>query len=176
MACNPRSQARPIARIGLLVLALVTSSLLLIVGPAERALACSCAPTTEQELANRADVIFEGVAVARQDPSPPSSTVETGSRIVWTFDVARVLKGTASNPQRVSSVGAPSTCGVTFQLGPAIACTPVARPSRRSRPTFAPARGNSTTCSRPSHRRLLRLFATMSSSAGNGCGRSPGPS
>lgn len=82
-----------------------------------RAWACSCVAVPEREHAARADVVFEGTTVGRHDPNPgatdPASQTDP---VTWTFDVSRILKGFASDPQDVRSVRASNLCGAEFTL------------------------------------------------------------
>ena len=82
--------------------------------------ACTAPPgpgPTEQELVAEADLVFEGVAVSRHDPNAGALMQSSGDPIVWTFTVDRQVKGTASQPQEVTSARSGATCGVVFEIG-----------------------------------------------------------
>jgi nucleoid-associated protein YgaU len=113
-----RTGCRAIVSVGLVVVVWAAAVLTVTVVQAKKALACSCAPSSEQQLANAADVVFDGVAAGRHDPNPAGGIVGSGDPISWTFDVSGVIKGAPTDPQEVRSARGGATCGISFELGP----------------------------------------------------------
>lgn len=104
--------------------AMAVLTAVLVAGPAmvgvTGAGACSVtAPgPTEEELAARADLIFDGVAVSSQDPNAGQPIIGTGDPIAWTFTVLRPVKGPVATPQQqVTTARSGASCGVAFQAG-----------------------------------------------------------
>ena len=81
--------------------------------------ACSLAlplPTEEEHL-ERADLVFEGLAVSSRDPNAGASIISSGDPIFWTFLVERQIKGSTGSTQDVATARSGATCGYSFQTG-----------------------------------------------------------
>lgn len=100
----------------LLVAVLLAASTVAVASPAY---ACSVAfpGPSEQELLDRADVAFEGVAGASRDPKAGAPLQTSGDPIFWTFVVDRPIKGAVAPVQEVASPRSSASCGMTFQAG-----------------------------------------------------------
>lgn len=72
---------------------------------------------SERELLDRAELVFVGVAVAREEPNPSATVMSSGDPIAWTFAVEEVVKGNPTNPQRVNTARGEATCGFPFKEG-----------------------------------------------------------
>lgn len=98
-----------------LILAVLTS-IVVTVGPAQ---ACSCVhpPESDQTLLERADVVFEGVALDVRNVAPADSPYPGLGRLAWRFDVDRVVKGSPSNPLEIDTAGDSAMCGFGFEVG-----------------------------------------------------------
>lgn len=81
--------------------------------------ACSIAlpVPTDEELLTRADLVFEGIAVAREEPTTTSTVFSSADPVTWTFSVERVVKGAASASQQVVTARSEASCGFTFAVG-----------------------------------------------------------
>ncbi|HWI04422.1 MAG TPA: hypothetical protein VNT52_11475 [Acidimicrobiales bacterium] len=101
--------------------AVAVTVLLVAVGLSWLGPASACSVTeplpTEAEYVAMADVVFEGVAVARLDPSAGAPVSGTGDFLVWTFSVDRPVKGSVGVQQAVESARSGASCGFTFTLG-----------------------------------------------------------
>ena len=103
-------------------LVLVTMAVLLVpigLGRFPAALACSCMPdrTYQTDIAT-ADVVFDGVATERIDPNPSANPdLAQGDTITWRFDVDKVVKGAAGDPQDVGTARGGGLCGTGFDIG-----------------------------------------------------------
>jgi tissue inhibitor of metalloproteinase len=106
-----------LAKMRILKLVLILAVALVVAGKAPGAWACSCAPSNGQDNFRRADVVFDGKAVAKDDPARPGEPVSSGRAIKWTFDVSGVQKGNASDPQVVESAASGASCGYEFKIG-----------------------------------------------------------
>ena len=90
-----------------------------VVGAPSPVSACSFSgpsPTPEEYLA-RANLVFDGLAVASRDPKAGASIVSSADPIVWTFVVDRAIKGSPSLEQEVATARSGGSCGFTFQVG-----------------------------------------------------------
>jgi len=98
------------------VVVAVVVAVLVGAGPAG---ACSIAGPlpTEQTLLDQADLVFEGVAQASQDPNTTATIITSGDPITWTFSVAQVVKGSATATQQVTTARSGASCGFTFVVG-----------------------------------------------------------
>jgi len=79
---------------------------LLVASPAS---ACDCATSTTQEYFDRADAVFSGRLVSRQEPPTITSSADPALHV---FAVDTVYKGTAHESQGVLSPVSGSTCGL----------------------------------------------------------------
>jgi hypothetical protein len=74
----------------------VVAGLAAVVAAAVPAHACSCAQATDPEQLARADVVFNGRLLGRQDAPPAADgSFSSGDPAILTVAVARVYKGTA---------------------------------------------------------------------------------
>lgn len=94
------------AALTLLVLALMS-------GSGSPACACSCQPATEAEFLQRADLVFDGVAVDRDRPLLPG----TGTTVTVKFIVESVVKGAAEDRVTVRTPDDEGGCGFKFDPG-----------------------------------------------------------
>lgn len=101
-------------RLATIAAAALVVPLLMLAAPPE-ALACSCAPAELPEQVERSDVVFTGRVVERSEPSSPLPS--SADRVTWTFDVDRVGKGGADDPQQIASARSEASCGVEFVVG-----------------------------------------------------------
>ena len=87
--------------------------------PPHAALACTVTgpEPTEEELAARADVVFEGAVGTHRDPNAGAPVIGSGDPIFWTFIVDRVIKGNVNLVQEVASARFEGSCGIRFQEG-----------------------------------------------------------
>lgn len=99
--------------------ALVLAGLALIGGASSPAAACSAPqrPPTDQELLDRADVVFEGVYLSRRDPSAGAPLVSSADPIFFTFAADRAIKGSIGAQAVVSSARDGASCGADFTAG-----------------------------------------------------------
>lgn len=99
-----------------IVAAIVAVSTVIVVGATTSAWACSCIVQTQQEQFERADVVFTGTVVERDDPHS-GSIVSSGDPIDYTVDVDGIQKGTVGDPAVVRSARDGATCGFSFTVG-----------------------------------------------------------
>lgn len=83
-------------------------------GAAAPACACSCVPTTEAQAYERADTVFAGTLVRRQDPPDGSSSVNLATLM---FAVDKVYKGDVGATQKVLTAMSSASCGLEVQIG-----------------------------------------------------------
>lgn len=88
---------------------------LLMVVNAPDALACSCVGMAFPAQVERADVVFTGRTVEREEAG--GILVGSGDPVAWTFAVDRLHKGATRDEQEVVSARSEATCGVEFELG-----------------------------------------------------------
>jgi hypothetical protein len=90
---------------------LLLSGLLMAIGlvVAAPASACSCVGGTTQEFLDRADAVFTGRLVSREEPAPMTSSADPALHV---FAVDTVVKGTAREQQGVLSPVSGATCGL----------------------------------------------------------------
>lgn len=69
---------------------------------------------TEAQYVAMADVVFEGVALGRQQTG--GTAAGTGYDFAWTFSVDRPVKGSVAL-QQVVETSATSSCGIPFAVG-----------------------------------------------------------
>ncbi len=101
---------------GRLVVSTLVVATVMVVAPAEVALACSCAPAPSDEVAlGGAEAVFAGMVVGRSDPNEGAAIIGSGDRITWTFEVDAVAKGEVGAQQEVVSARNGASCGFTFQ-------------------------------------------------------------
>jgi hypothetical protein len=74
------------------------------------AAACSCADQTVQQYVERADAVFTGSLVSREEPG--GAVVSSADPAVHVFAVDTVYKGTARESQEVLSPASGATCGL----------------------------------------------------------------
>lgn len=91
-------------------LAALIAPLLLIAG-ATPAFACSCAPMSEQEYYEHADVVFAGRLVDREEP-PQRLIMSSMDPATLTFVVSEVYKGEADERQAVGTAQSGASCGL----------------------------------------------------------------
>lgn len=94
------------AALTLLVLALVS-------GSGSPACACSCQPATEADYLQRADLVFDGVAVDRDRPLLPGS----GTTVTVKFTVETLVKGVAEERVTLRTPADQGGCGFQFDTG-----------------------------------------------------------
>ena len=90
-----------------------------VLGAPSPASACSLSlplPTEEEHL-ERADLVFEGLAVSSMDPNAGAPIISTGDPIFWTFLVEREIKGSTGVTQEVATARGGATCGYSFHAG-----------------------------------------------------------
>jgi hypothetical protein len=85
----------------------------LLVGSTSPACACSCQPATEAEYLQRADLVFDGVAVDLDRPLLPGS----GTAVSVKFVVESVVKGVAEERVTVRTPAEEAGCGFQFDKG-----------------------------------------------------------
>jgi hypothetical protein len=105
-----------VRRAAVLVCLVLTAGVLILPTPA---LACTILfpGPTEAELLDRADLVFEGVAVSSRDPSAGAPVTTSGDPIFWTFAVDREVKGPVGALQEVGTPRSGASCGVEFRAG-----------------------------------------------------------
>lgn len=86
---------------------------LMLVG-ASPAFACSCVPFTQQEYLDRADAVFAGTLVDRQEPpwGPVRSSMDPAT---LTFQVSGVYKGKVYERQEVTTAQSGASCGLEIE-------------------------------------------------------------
>lgn len=92
-------------------------AVVVMLGGAAMALACSCLVATEAEQAARASALFAGTAVASSDPNAGGPLIGSGDPIEWTFAVDTVVKGEVVADQRVTTARDGASCGASFEVG-----------------------------------------------------------
>lgn len=104
---------------GLRVAAVAGMTTMVLLAGARPAGACSVAGPLppEQDLVDRADLVFEGVAQASQEPTTTGTLISSTDPITWTFTVDKVVKGAASGTQQVRTARSGASCGFTFVVG-----------------------------------------------------------
>ncbi len=104
------------ARMAAVGIAAAVVAVLVGAGPAG---ACSIAGPlpTDQTLLDQADLVFEGVALASQDPNTTATIISSVDPITWTFSVEQVVKGSATATQQVTTARSDASCGFTFVVG-----------------------------------------------------------
>ncbi len=98
---------------------LVGVTAIVVLGGVRPAGACSIAgpiPPDDVLLA-QADLVFEGVTVASQDPNTTATIVSSADPITWTFSVDQVVKGSPTGIQQVTTARSEASCGFTFTVG-----------------------------------------------------------
>ena len=75
--------------------------------------ACSCATFTDQEAFDHADVVFTGTLV--EIVTPPGDTYASTDPERFVFDVQRVYKGEAVDPQTIVTARDGASCGLEIQ-------------------------------------------------------------
>jgi hypothetical protein len=93
------------------VAALVLAGAVVLVNPSP-AWACSCAPTSAQQSADKADAAFKGT-VTRSDRVGRGSA----ARVELRFEVSRVFKGEVYADQVVFTPPEESACGLSAEVG-----------------------------------------------------------
>ncbi len=95
----------------LVAAAIFASTLLLGTGTAS---ACSCVESTDAELLDAVDVVFRGTLIDYEFVEDPDGDGEWSSSdpATYTFAVSEVLKGTATETQRVLSPVDGASCGL----------------------------------------------------------------
>lgn len=80
-------------------------------------LACSCVQMTRAEAVDRADVVFHGTVVSRDDPGGGWPFSSSGRDVRVTFAVDEVHKGQAGSQVAVTTAADGAACGATFTVG-----------------------------------------------------------
>jgi len=93
--------------------ALIVLVLAALTGSGSSACACSCQPSTEAEYLQRADLVFDGVAVGVDRPLLPGS----GTAVTVKFLVESVLKGSAEDRVKLRTPADQGGCGFSFDTG-----------------------------------------------------------
>lgn len=93
-------------------LALLTT---LLVGPAERALACSCAPSDPIDSLDRSDGAFVGTFTESHPTDPPVDN--SGEDTIYTFTVDEPIKGEFGDIAEVHSAFSGASCGLEIPPG-----------------------------------------------------------
>ncbi len=75
------------------------------------ALACSCAPMTDAEYADSADVVFAGTLLHREEPDD-GGIVSSGDLVTLTFAVDEVYKGQVGTTAQVRTARSGGSCGL----------------------------------------------------------------
>ncbi|GAA5129225.1 hypothetical protein [Haloechinothrix salitolerans] len=75
------------------------------------ALACTCAPMTDAEFADSADVIFAGTLLDRREPDQ-GGTVSSTDPVTLTFAVSEVYKGQVGTMTQVRTARSGASCGL----------------------------------------------------------------
>lgn len=96
---------------------LAITSLALVAWAAPPCWACSCVPASDEEHYARADVVFVGKVVAREEPSAHDPYQSSSDPITWTFEVEQTQKGEARRTESVRSARDDATCGYRFEVG-----------------------------------------------------------
>ncbi len=81
------------------------------------AVACSGPPETEAVRWFRADVVFAGTVVGREDPVAPGAPASSGDPIAWTFAVDATRRGEPATTRIVTSARESATRGYAFRMG-----------------------------------------------------------
>ncbi|MPY76920.1 MAG: hypothetical protein GEV04_00190 [Actinophytocola sp.] len=76
------------------------------------ALACSCAPMTDEEYVESADVIFSGKLIDRKEPVPLTSSMDPAT---LTFEVSDVYKGQVGRMAQVRTANSGASCGLEIE-------------------------------------------------------------
>jgi hypothetical protein len=95
------------AAVTLLLSGLLMAAGLLVASPAS---ACSCAGGTTQEFLDRADAVFTGRLISREEPR--GTIISSADPALHVFAVETVVKGTAHEQQVVLSPVSGATCGL----------------------------------------------------------------
>jgi hypothetical protein len=100
----------------LAVLMLIVAGLV-VVG-ATPALACSCAPSSPAEVAERSDAAFVGTYLGRTEPAQTGPYLSTSTEVVNHFSVERVVKGgPIAGTVDVLAALSSASCGLEFGVG-----------------------------------------------------------
>jgi hypothetical protein len=102
---------RPLAGLAV-VLSIAATGLL---GPASPACACDCRQLTDAEAYGRADAVFAGTAVRRDDPGGAILGSDDPVQIVFTVDT--VYKGKVVKTQAVRTARDGASCGLEATVG-----------------------------------------------------------
>lgn len=78
--------------------------------------ACSCLPFDETRATEQSDLIFSGT-VTNRNLIQEYPEGEGGNRIVWSFKVDEVQKGTVPAQQDVMTTDSSASCGMEFEIG-----------------------------------------------------------
>lgn len=92
---------------------LVMAPITLLFGTGQ-ALACSCAGESEAVHYERADTVFAGRLVHREEP-PSAPVMSSLDPATLTFEVSRVYKGEATDRQRVTTAQSGASCGLEIE-------------------------------------------------------------
>lgn len=95
--------------------------ILLSIGFAAPAFACSCAPTTREETVGNADVVFTGTV---------EKVEREGFWNVATLKVEDVEKGTVDEEATVQTASDSAACGIVFEPGKKIQVAAIQRKER----------------------------------------------
>lgn len=100
-----------------LKLGVVLAAAIVILGKAPGAWACYCASGSLGDELARSDLVFTGSPVSSRDPNADAAIWSSMDPIEWTFAVESTEKGTAGDPQVISSARFDGSCGVMFRIG-----------------------------------------------------------
>lgn len=78
------------------------------------AYACSCASFTDKQYFERADLVFTGTLVDREEP-PSGGTVSSADPVTLTFEVERVYKGSAVRDLDLTTARSSASCGLELE-------------------------------------------------------------
>ncbi len=100
------------ATVDRLLAVLALAGLVLTVGLAQPASACSCAETDDAELFAQADAVFVGSVIDVAAARPAGPIWSSGDPVIWTFQVREVHKGEVVRTQEVVSAASSASCGL----------------------------------------------------------------
>lgn len=78
------------------------------------ALACSCAPMTDAEYVDNADVVFAGTLLDREEPRS-SPIISSDDPVTLTFAVSEVYKGQVGAMAQVRTASSGASCGLEIE-------------------------------------------------------------
>jgi hypothetical protein len=91
---------------------------ILLCGYVTQTFACTCVAEPLSQAVSRADYIFLGTVLLRQDPPPnPSGVMSSMDPVYFHVAVERTLKGELPSPAIVVTARESASCGYPFQRG-----------------------------------------------------------